>query len=711
MELSSILNMWNKWNIRGFVILSLSLQIFLILFASLRKKTTSQPIIFLLWLAYLMADCVAAFTIGLISHNQDICTSEIDRALQAFWASFLLLHLGGPDTITAFSLEDSSLWRRHLLNIVFQVGAAVYVFVQIFLSDKSLVIPTILVFLAGVIKNVQRILALHLSSLPKLRERMLLQHNSFVAVNNELIEELNVLGDGYANGEEAKLPESTVVKHAYYYYHIFKFFREIISFDEERKMTCKYFHKISAVDALRVISIQLHFMYEVLHTKALVMHSKWSHIFRFIAFTNVVMACFFFNRLKKHWLPALDVEITFILLFGGIALDVIALFMLVFSDWTIARIKWCKRGSSKLYSFPLQLVSTMGDMRKPQFTTCDVEPNANITYVVLDTPFIFRKWSESIFACNLISESLKESPRKMYKGDRCWAIVTFFYICNFPLHMVEKIISCFHQAGETIVTGCSPSNKRLMITNTRYVSKIPLIKHLWIFIFKEVRRKSEYASDLTEMKKIFEARGDQFIRNSLEEIDCGNLLEYVTCADYPFIVLTWHFATEIWYNREEQFMSPTARNDKREFSKILSDYMLYLFLNQANLVSAVADVSQITSAQMLVELRCYIRDATRDVKGLCKRLYEDCSIALHEGSPLRSGIELAHEMERLGEMKWKVMSGVWVEILFYTAGHIKPEAHVQMLSKGGELLVFIWLLMVHFGFFNYIGDVLMPNNL
>lgn len=35
--------------------------------------------------------------------------------LTTFWAPILLLHLGGTDTITAYSLEDNELRRRHLL--------------------------------------------------------------------------------------------------------------------------------------------------------------------------------------------------------------------------------------------------------------------------------------------------------------------------------------------------------------------------------------------------------------------------------------------------------------------------------------------------------------------------------------------------------------------------------------------------------------------
>ncbi|CAD6227108.1 unnamed protein product [Miscanthus lutarioriparius] len=43
----------------------------------------------------------------------------------AFWTPFLLLHLGGPDTITAYSLEDNELWLRHLIGLLFELFSAV----------------------------------------------------------------------------------------------------------------------------------------------------------------------------------------------------------------------------------------------------------------------------------------------------------------------------------------------------------------------------------------------------------------------------------------------------------------------------------------------------------------------------------------------------------------------------------------------------------
>ncbi|GLT50410.1 hypothetical protein SLA2020_238970 [Shorea laevis] len=91
--------LWDTWNIRVLIILSLSLQSFLILVSPFRRPLGDKWYIkALLWMAYLLADWIAIFVIGLILR------AEQSDDILVLWAPFLLLHLGGPDTITSFSL-------------------------------------------------------------------------------------------------------------------------------------------------------------------------------------------------------------------------------------------------------------------------------------------------------------------------------------------------------------------------------------------------------------------------------------------------------------------------------------------------------------------------------------------------------------------------------------------------------------------------------
>ena len=66
-------------------------------------------------------------------------------------------------------------------------------------------------------------------------------------------------------------------------------------------------------------------------------------------------------------------------------------------------------------------------------------------------------------------------------------------------------------------------------------------------------------------------------------------------------------------------------------------------------------------------------------------------------SALFDASTLAKELKKLGTQKWEVTSKVWVESLSYAASRSRGNGHVQQLSKGGELLTFVWLLMAHFG--------------
>jgi len=151
------------------ILLSLSLQVFLFLFAGMRRRNSNWVLRTVLWLAYLSADSVAVFVLGHLA----VRAREPGHELMSFWAPFVLVHLGGQETITAFSKQDNELWRRHLLNLVIQAGVAGYVVAKASWPDARLRAAMVIMFACGCLKYAERTLCLYLASPEKLRSGVL----------------------------------------------------------------------------------------------------------------------------------------------------------------------------------------------------------------------------------------------------------------------------------------------------------------------------------------------------------------------------------------------------------------------------------------------------------------------------------------------------------------------------------------------------------
>ncbi|KAB2637469.1 hypothetical protein D8674_028003 [Pyrus ussuriensis x Pyrus communis] len=726
----SVRKLWEGWNLRGFIILSLTLQTMLILCAPFRKRTPNLFLIFLVWSSYLLADWAASFAVGLISNSQGDAKGSGDNNedLLAFWAPFLLLHLGGPDTITAFALEDNTLWLRHFLGLVFQVIAAVYVFIQSFPTNK-LWPPTLLLFLAGTIKYAERTRALYCASLDNFKESLIKKPDPGPNYA-KLMEE-------YSSKKDAKLPtrieltaerskESrtvtyvaeegdmrdnfAVVRHAYHFYEIFRglIVDLIFSFHEGFESRA-FFHDRSAEETFRLIAIELNFMYEALFTKAVVVHSKLGCLFRAISFTAVFIALVFFYKLEKKAFHKVDVGITYTLLYGALCLDSIAIFLVIFSEWTVTAMhkSWQKSWVAKILG---KYLSLKKPRRSTESTTC----------LEWCRQILFRRWCESISSFNFIHYSLKEH-RKLSSN-----IFDYFGIGYIA------IIDLF---------GLKDLRDKM-----KYRTSRPLTEGLWEFIFKELKAKSVLADDPETAKRISTARGDWILQDSeWNDTQHATLLSYVVDVDYDQSILLWHIATELCYNCEEKETShsessknetsrhessknETSRHEssknetsrressknepsRREISKTLSDYMLYLLVMQPSLTSSVAGIGQIRFRDTCAEAKKFfsrreLRKGGEQFEELvaCKSMLEvntDVKPADVKGdrskSVLFDACILAKGLIKMEDKKWDLMSRVWVELLSYAACHCRAKDHAQLLSKGGELVTFVWLLMAHFG--------------
>ena len=124
MGLSSALEWWDEWQLRVLVLASLGLQYILAIFAGGRRLPVPAWYRFLVWLSYLGSDALAIYALATLFNRQkdQQCNSAHGiRDLEVLWAPILLMHLGGQVFITAYTIEDNELWRRHIVTTISQV--------------------------------------------------------------------------------------------------------------------------------------------------------------------------------------------------------------------------------------------------------------------------------------------------------------------------------------------------------------------------------------------------------------------------------------------------------------------------------------------------------------------------------------------------------------------------------------------------------------
>ncbi|KAJ6855278.1 hypothetical protein NC651_040063 [Populus alba x Populus x berolinensis] len=368
-----VINLWNEGEIRGMVLLSLSLQTILIIFGSQRKTIARSWIRILVWSAYLSADMVATVALGNLARSQGGSSGDgpkkKNNSIQAFWAPFLLLHLGGPDTITAYSIEDNELWLRHLLGLVVQVGVAFYVFSRSW-GSGILTFIAIPMFIVGIIKYAERTWVLSSSSSEGLKKSTLSKFRPFYPLKA-------------LTKERDQALEGKYLLQAYTFLGISMFMmQDLVPGIPALIKSQVLISKNTAENAFKVVEIELGLIYDMLYTKAPLIYSRAGIILRSISFLLTFTALISFQILiDKHAYSTIDTTITYLLFAAAVFLEFYAFICLVFSDWTMI---WLSdEGGNALSS---ALYSPIRKLTKS------------------------KRWSRSIAQYNLISSSLENTP-------------------------------------------------------------------------------------------------------------------------------------------------------------------------------------------------------------------------------------------------------------------------------------------------------------
>ncbi|KAM3362795.1 hypothetical protein P3S68_017649 [Capsicum galapagoense] len=650
-------NAWYEWNIQVFLLLSLFLQAISLFLAPFRKRSRNKWLMLLIWLSYLAAEWAPGFVIGLITNTVTAATNSSDvkyhNNILIFWTPFLFLHVGGVDTITAFALEDNELWIRYVFAFILQIIASAYLF-YLSLSKNNLWPPTLLIFLAGTIKCIERARSQYLAT--SIKDDV--NHSSFT--------DKPPLCDGPVDA--TKLMNLDVVQYAY---HLFEMYKGLIvdhkftpdAFEASRKLVRDNIKKGN--DAFRVVEAEMYIMYEVFHTKAsFLVYSKKKYvaISRSAYWVSLVATLGFFAFMDKGGFRSVDIAVTYALLFGTIILDAVALLIMIFSSYLVV--------ASMLHSPTLGVL-----VRRP-------------------SELVMQIWSrcfpQTLSQYNLISHCLQQRSRVCQKVLNFVGLASFFdeltYVSQVPIPQATRL-------RHKIFKRATPySSLPQSQTDTHFSPKDHWARH-FPYPTKSIHKLFHPTSD-EEFLIIFHIATElcfHFDEDSSKET--SNSITHDPVKDFP-----------IWCKRLSDYVlylvvfKPSCQQTALEY--------------QSTIEKTLAEAAELFARGNKKTLTDQ-KKACEEILGLAKNniisdhMTEDNELLLDEsekgnrskGSILYRASLLANLLisSQDGNTRWDRLFNVWMERLLEIAKWSSPNFHAQNLGQGGEFLSLVWLLMAHLG--------------
>nr|AHW98592.1 hypothetical protein [Oryza punctata] len=710
---NTILHVWSGCSMEILLGASFLMQLVLAFSAGFRWRGDSTTLRNIIWLFYVGGDYVATLALGHLS----VSGTSGKRRLVAFWAPFFLLHLGGPDSITAYELEDNQLSARYVLEFVLRVAGAVYIVYKSISGSWALVPAAWLMLFVGVAKYAEKTLALHGANLANVQssvERQQRCHRTEGGIRHPPKISFGADDD-----------DGALVMKAHALFHICKNSMVDSSVETESDIDGAAAQTKNTLLALKwnqlfkVMEIELSLIYDFLYTKATIIHTWYGYCIRALSplATIVSLVLVELSNQGGHHKQS-DIVVTRVLLVATFLFESASLLRALSSTWTGFLLH------SKL-------------------------PPGWIRHEVL----CMRRWHQFHRVITSLGWPAKVHAHRQWLG-KMW-----------ELSMFQMIVSREEER--------SASRRQDQLWDKeyqRYSVKSTISKHVKKLVFEHVKRQFTIMRD--EMIREVEQTGvttstsmpdtEHMVkmeaplrtkRGQQALLDHGLLFElrWSLGNELQLGILTWHIATEIYL-----FKSSKA-NDAKEGTAIvaqkmnairkLSRYMMYLLVVRPDMLpglvtrklieltfedlarvwsehqaaSAAADDLETSSSPSFCNVwffvvskffelhnRCRVSTRVSDGReeGLANNLLHywlkrDNGAALNKY--LSCGIELAVkllELEKKGKVDMvQVILEVWVDMLFYASYRCSKEAHAKQLSQGGELTTVLWLVVEHAGLF------------
>ncbi|KAF7129113.1 hypothetical protein RHSIM_Rhsim10G0143000 [Rhododendron simsii] len=675
-------NLWSEWQLRALILLSLTSQIILVILGNRRKYITKTWVRAIVWFFYLLADSVAIMAIGVLSNNIGEVYWEgnwksrpLDYELKAFWAPFLLLHMGGMDTITAYSLEDNELWLRHSFGVITQAVTTAYILLMSWSTSSRLSPLSIAVFVVGLIKYCERVWALFSASEKRFRDSipqlMTSESRIMEECNLKQLEGYHVTAHQVLEAEvpvfDESIPESDDAREillAYSFFEMVKrLFADLILGFQDRDASRAIFESnaMNPEKALKVVEIELELMYDFMYTKAPVVYSSWGITQRIIGsffILGVLVMVSIDKALVGKNSSKIDLTITLVLLVVALLLDLCSFGEILLSDQTAHwLIKHKKIATLRIINCIRPMIPTNWGRKR-------------------------KRWSKTVEQRSLLSFSFARRTKPLF----CLKFLKLLHI--------EETAEIFWY-------------KSITPPDPLYLDRQ---EDLPIEIFREVAAVRSWAENNgkgTDLKTLYGRRGGLALERWWKRSDD---LEWSVKMEFEQSILVWHLATEVCYRRDYRIPPDPSSSESyfHDRGKCLSRYMLYLLIEHPNMLPI--GIGQIKFRDLYSDLgkfiEAYMSKPLKEVteKDASKMLMDE----VKDENMLVGGGDMSNAVIFYGcklasllgkdQNKWQVINHVWMEMLGHAASQCKGRLHAQQLRRGGEYLTHLWLLMAHFGF-------------
>ncbi|CAD6256232.1 unnamed protein product [Miscanthus lutarioriparius] len=635
------------------------LQVTLVILAEFRRCIDSGMLRIFVWSAYMAADATAIYVLG----HMSVTSRSPEHELMAFWAPFLLMHLGGQDSITAYAIEDNRLWLRHLQTLAVQAAAAGYVLYESFAGSLSTTLlrwGTVIMFMVGVVKYGERVWALKCaSSSPQGKNYRMFQNINMMYKTDRYLQK--VVSGGPMDTEAYLMMAQQILDVP----------MDLLKGLQTRVLGDSNPYKLHTDlreegRLYKVVELQISLMYDVFYTKAEVLHGNlYGLCIRMLLAMATTAAFLLFHLLivlgyhRRHY-NKVDVAITYVLLAGAVVLETASLLRAMFSSWTCALlIRWMKRNETYERT-------TTKHSRLTLFFVCNLMRVRRLIHVA-DWRFSC-SWSRSmgqhslLRVCTRSITSRRSKIARWMEAEDWWN--TLAYSWSIPVSaFIEKVLM------DKVLSSCEDGDGDQYFDSRGQ---------------KELKQRGLYEQEGLDW--------------SLENR-----------------IIVWHMATSIylswWHKKQaEARTTETTALPMAQAVEVLSNYMMFLLASRPHMLPPTASRNAyVEICYVLTSIRgghghSTVEDLVGELRSIADALERMPTIRGQLEARLRASCALGAMLIGEGEAEesrgqenkaLELLAQVWVEAMCYAAQRCSAYSHAKQLSNGGELITVAALLLEH----------------